>query len=351
MAWRQWGANGRRLGPCNGRGDKVNVMIGIFGAGSIGCYVGGMLAAAGNEVLFLARPEMALRLSGGMDLTSLDGAPARMNAPVFVEDVARLAHCKTILVCVKSMDTGAAGKALASVIVPGTVVVSLQNGIGNAAVLEAAVPHAAVIDAVVGFNVALLGERRFHRGTEGSIVLADTPGALELSALLNGSAIPADVSRDIRGIKWGKLLMNLNNAVNALSGLPLKAQLSNREHRVLLAGCIAEALAVMRKARITPARVGKVPPALMPGLLRLPDPVFRVLAAGMLKMDEEARSSMADDLMRGREPEIDFLQGEIVRLGKSLGMETPVNARVVASIRQLFADRKAAHSGAARRQQ
>ncbi|MCB1457310.1 MAG: 2-dehydropantoate 2-reductase [Nitratireductor sp.] len=313
------------------------MMIGIFGAGSIGCYLGGMLAAAGHEVVLLARPGVVADLADGMEITSLDGPPIRLRRLNLVETASALGGCKRILVCVKSMSTAEAAGELAPFIAPDTVVVSLQNGIHNAALLATALPTARVMDAMVAFNVARIGKDRFHRGTEGGIVLADQAGALELSAIFNGAGIPANVSRDIKGVKWGKLVMNLNNAVNALSGLPLKAQLSTREHRLLLADSIAEALAVMRKAGIKPARVGKVAPAMMPMLLRMPDPVFRLLAAGMLKIDEQARSSMADDLARGREPEIDYLQGEIVRLGSSLGVPTPVNEAIVARIRQLFA--------------
>ena len=315
-------------------------MIGIYGAGSIGCYLGGMLVANGEDVVFLARPNTAADLAGGMDITSLDAPPIHVRNLEFASSASDLAKCSTILVCVKSMDTVAAGEALAGIVAPGTIVVSLQNGISNAGLLSAALPQAQVIDAMVAFNVARKGGNGFHRGTEGGIVLADKPGALDLSAIFNSAGIATEVSREISSVKWGKLLMNLNNAVNALSGLPLRAQLSMRKHRLLLADSVAEALQVLRKAGIRPARIGKVAPAIMPFLLRLPDPVFRMLAAGMLKIDDQARSSMADDLDRGRKPEIDYLQGEIVRLGKSVGVPTPVNSEIVERIRREFASKK-----------
>ena len=137
-------------------------------------------------------------------------------------------------------------------------------------------------------------------------------------------------------MQWGKLLMNLNNALNVLSDLPLQQQLSDRDYRRVLALCISEALRCMDKAKIKPVRVGKVMPRFLPFALRLPNTLFHILAKGMLKMDPEARSSMWEDLQGGRQPEIDYLNGEVVKLGQQNGISTPVNSLVVAQVVQAF---------------
>ncbi|HSO48014.1 MAG TPA: ketopantoate reductase C-terminal domain-containing protein, partial [Rhizobiaceae bacterium] len=212
-----------------------------------------------------------------------------------------------------------------------------------AAALASALPGMKVLAGMVGFNIAQIGANRFHRGTEGEIAIADGKGALQAAAMLTAAGVPAMVRRDFEAVQWGKLLLNLNNAVNALSGLPLKRQLSDLRWRKVLAASMREALSVLDAARIRPARLGKVAPRYIPFVLELPDWLFLRLAATMLKVDDDARSSMAEDLERGRTPEIDWLNGEIARLGAANGVATPVNDAIIAMVRELFAGKPTRH--------
>ncbi|MCI5075026.1 2-dehydropantoate 2-reductase [Oricola sp.] len=313
--------------------------IGIFGAGSVGCYVGGMLAAAGLHVIFVGRETMAERLSGGIVLTRFDGLEQRA-APEdvsFSTDPSALRDCDVILVCVKSDATETAARALAKAARPDALVVSLQNGVSNAARLRDALAPRSVLAGMVGFNVAQIGSSRFHCGTEGEIVIEADPSAGSLVRHLNDAGVITEESAEIDAVQWGKLILNLNNAVNALSELPLKQQLARRAYRQVLAASIREALLVLREAGIRPAKVGKVGPALLPAVLNLPDWLFLRLAGSMLKLDDDATSSMAEDLARGRQPEIHWLNGEIVALGRKTGTATPVNERIVALVESVFA--------------
>lgn len=312
--------------------------FGIFGAGSIGCHVGGMLAAAGEEVVLVGRETMGERLAQGIVLTHFDGMErlAARNSFEFSSDPALLADCDVILLCMKSIATREAARTMAGIIRPDAIVVSLQNGISNAAVLRDHLGERTVLAGMVGFNVAQIGDNRFHRGTEGEIVLGTGDGASEIARQLNDAGIETAVSPEIEAIQWGKLLLNLNNAVNALSGLPLKQELSSRPYRQVLAASMREALGVLKAAGIRPAKVSKVGPAMIPVVLSLPDLLFARLAGSMLKMDDDATSSMAEDLARGREAEIDWLNGEIVALGRKTGVATPVNDRIVSLVKALF---------------
>ncbi len=313
--------------------------IGVFGAGSVGCFIGGMLAAAGNHPLLVGRPAMGARLAQGIVLTGHDGL-ARNAAPgsfMFSTEPSALAGCECVCVCVKSADTRMAAQSLVGVLQPGCLVVSLQNGITNPALLQELLPKTRVVAGMVGFNIAQSGTSRFHRGTDGDIILADKPGALALAGALIAAGIPTRIRRDMGAVQWGKLLLNLNNAVNALSGLPLKRQLADRLWRKVLAHSMREANAVLGAAGIRPAKLGKVSPRFIPAILELPDWLFTLVAASMLRIDDEARSSMAEDLEKGRQPEIDYLNGEIVGLGAMHGVSTPVNAAIIDEVRKLFA--------------
>jgi 2-dehydropantoate 2-reductase len=84
----------------------------------------------------------------------------------------------------------------------------------------------------------------------------------------------------------------------------------------------------MAAAGIEPARVAPLPPHWLPRLLALPNALFERIAARMLRIDVQARSSMADDLARGRPTEIDAFCGEVVRLARAHGLDAPLNAAI-----------------------
>ena len=212
--------------------------------------------------------------------------------------------------------------------------ISLQNGVGNLGRLKAALVNVNVVAGMVPFNVVNQGQGHFHCGTEGELYMQALPS--KLLEYFHKAGLPVKQVKDIEGVQWGKLLMNLNNALNVLSDKPLQQQLSDRQYRRVLALCIGEALQCMDKARIRPARVGKVMPRLLPFVLRLPDRIFQLLARGMLQVDPRARSSMWEDLQAQRQAEIDYLNGAIVALGKQVGIATPVNLKVVQQVNRAF---------------
>jgi len=306
----------------------------VAGAGSIGCFVGGQLAAAGRDVRFLARPRIAAELAAhGLTVTDREGGESRFppDRLAVATDPAILAAADVILVTVKSGATREIADRIREHAPAGAIVVSLQHGVDNAATRAEALPGREVIAGMVPFNVAALGEGRFHRGTSGTIVIDAKAAALAASLATPG--LPIDTHVDMRAVAWGKLLLNLNNALNALSGLPLKEQLSSRAWRRLFARCIDEALVALAAAGIEPAKVGTVGPRLIPAVLRLPNVLFRVVASAQIRIDPKARTSMADDLAQRRATEIDQLQGRVVALAAEQGTAAPLNRAVLARIK------------------
>jgi 2-dehydropantoate 2-reductase len=315
--------------------------IGIAGAGSIGCFVGGVLAAGGARVALLARPRVISEVEAhGLRSTSFEGFDQTIHADRFKlsENPAIFSDAGVVLVTVKSADTAEMADVLARHAPPEVVVVSLQNGVGNVTVLRNRLPGRRVLGGMVPFNVIALGNGRFHRATSGDIVIeqdeADTAEKLSVPGLTMRA------TGNIDGVQWGKLLLNLNNALNALANLPLRRQLGQRPWRRLFADQVAEGLAAIRAEGITPVSPTPVPLGMMPTLLRIPDGLFEVLLGRTMKIDPEARSSMWEDLQRGRRTEIDYLQGVITEIAERRGLHAPLSRRIVELIRQAEANGK-----------
>jgi 2-dehydropantoate 2-reductase len=314
--------------------------IGVAGAGSIGCFVGGVLSDAGRRVSLLARPRVIEEInSNGLRVTSFEGFDRLVaSSGLSLSDDPSIFHdAGVVLVTVKSTDTADVADLIARHAPSDAVVVSLQNGVGNISVLRERLGNR-VLAGMVPFNVIALGKGRFHRATSGDIVIEQDEAGT--AAQLSVPGLTMRPTGNIAGVQWGKLLLNLNNALNALSNLPLREQLAQRSWRALFADQMAEGLAAMKAEGIKPVASTPVPPALTPHLLRLPDAVFRLLLGRTMKIDPEARSSMWEDLQRGRRTEIDYLQGVIVRIAERHGLKVPLSERIVALIKRAEADGK-----------
>ncbi|MBN9218007.1 MAG: 2-dehydropantoate 2-reductase [Mesorhizobium sp.] len=314
----------------------------IAGAGSIGCYVGGCLALAGRQVALLARPRIgaAVRQSG-LRVSDLEGRDRLVKADAFeitADPAVALPGADVILVTVKSGATGEMAALIKAHASPDAIVISLQNGVDNADRLRAALGQRKVLAGMVPFNVVQSDlPLRVHRASEGKVMIED--GGADVAGFLNVEGLAVERHGDMKAVLWGKLLMNLNNALVALSGLPLATELADRRWRLILARQIDEALSAMKASGIEPTRIAGLRPALLPKVLRLPDWLFRLLARRMLAIDPEARSSMWDDLQRGRPTEIDDLQGAVLRLAESAGTPAPTVRRISALVREAEADR------------
>lgn len=301
----------------------------VYGAGTIGCYVGGRLAAAGADVVLVGRGRLAGQLAEhGLHLTDWRGADIRLS-PGDIDYRTVPTGGDLVLVTVKSAATAEAADQLARVLTPDAVVVSFQNGLRNASVLRDRLPGHTVLTGMVQFNVVNRGAGAFHEGVEGRLEVERHSALQPFLADFERAGLPIQLRDDMQSVQWAKLLLNLNNAINALSGLALRDELSQRAYRRCFAAAQREALRLLDAAGIRPAQLTRVPPHRLPAVLSLPDFVFSRAAKAMLAIDPLARASMCEDLDAGRPTEVDYLNGEVVRLGPA-----PVNARLVELIHE-----------------
>jgi 2-dehydropantoate 2-reductase len=290
--------------------------VAVFGAGAVGCYYGGMLARAGAPVALVGRPAQveALRREGAL-LFEAHGKTERVPVAASTEP-AGVAGADFVLFCVKSGDTEAGARAIAPHLARNATVVSLQNGVDNAARIRTLV-GAQVVAAVVYVGCQMAGPGHVRHMGRGDLVLdARGPAAM---ALFERAGVTCRASGNIDGDLWEKLIANsAYNALSALSRQPYGPILSSPWSRELMPRVVAEALAV---ARAEGVRVDE------DGLLE------RVLAIG--KAMPGQFSSTAQDIGLGKPTEIDALNGHIARRGAALGVATPVNRTLHALVKLL----------------
>jgi len=312
----------------------------VFGAGAVGGWIGGAWASAGLDVRLIGRESIAREIAEhGLTISDTSGqGPARaIHLPARTiecsTDPAACADADLILVTVKSTDTASAAEAIARHARADAILLSFQNGISNPDRLREKLPGTIVLTGMVPFNVVRLGRGRFTKTVAGELYAQDAAVTRAVQERLGRRPGAMKLVADMAPVAWSKLLVNLNNAVNALSGKPLLDQLKDRDYRRVVAASMDEALRAMKLAGIEPAKMGPVLPTALPKVLRLPNPLFAFFLKAQ-GIAPDARSSMADDFAAGRATEIDFLNGEVVALARSHGRDARVNAGIVQLVRE-----------------
>lgn len=314
-------------------GPDTPLRITVIGAGVVGCYLGGRLARYA-DVTLVGRPHVLDPIRAvGLTVESGEGVEDRLHVPAealtLAETPGAVRRSDVVLVCTKAGSTAAATAEFVPFLRPGSLVVGLQNGLHSADLIREGVDDTPVIAGVIPFNVARTGPATYRRTSAGEIRIAEHPLAAPLVRVMEEADLRVRATDDIQAVLHGKVLLNMNNAVQALSGLPLRTELLDRDLRRCVALCQAEANRVFTAAGVVSRVPIAVPAGMLPSVMRLPTPVFRRLARAVMRVDADGTSSMNDDLVRGRPTEIDILQGEVVRMGRYLGVETPACAHIV----------------------
>lgn len=311
--------------------------IGIYGAGSIGCYIGGRMVAAGHQVTFYCRERSYQKLSqNGLELSDLNGYHHKLTPDQLrlTTNLAEVLDTDLVMICVKSAATEQVASEIRSCdTLNKPSLISFQNGVSNVPRLKKMLPEWEIMEGMVPFNVAELKPSHFHQGSDGTLMIKKFVESNQLKIVLDAAKLQVEFRDDMLEVQWAKVLFNLNNSINALSGLTLRNQLTNRMYRKCLAQAQLETLRILKQANIQPAQLTPVPANIIPHILQLPNWLFKLISRKMLAIDPLARSSMQDDLNLGRTTEVDWINGEVVRLANTLGGNAPINSYFIEQIK------------------
>ncbi len=302
--------------------------IAVHGAGAVGCYYGAMLAEAGAPVTLIARPERARAIAANGLL--FDSAGRQRRIPIAAtDDVEAVRDAELVLFCVKSQDTDASAVRLAPLLADEAVLVSLQNGVGNAQALRDAGIDA--MASVVYVAASMPGPDHLAHAGRGDLVLGEIAGPLPgvarrpdrvawVAALCERAGIRCATPSDVRVELWMKLIINCcYNAISALGRARYGQMMALPPVRELMRGVVAECETIARADGI-----------------ELPDTeALYVMADRVGEAMTLATSSTSQDLERGRSTEIDALNGYVCRRGAALGIPTPLNNALFALVKLL----------------
>jgi 2-dehydropantoate 2-reductase len=289
--------------------------IAVVGAGAVGCYFGGVLARAGVPVTLIGRAYHVDAIK--RDGLFLERSDFQGYIPVQADThVEAVSDATIVLLSVKTIDTETAAAEIAPYLGFDTLLVSFQNGVDNVARIQRATGINA-IPAVVYVATAMTGPGRVKHSGRGDVVIGHLP---RLENILKAAGVPCRISNNVAGELWTKLVLNC--AYNAISALTHSRYLLLKENpliRDVMKQVIAEVAAVATGAGVSL-------------------PTVEELMEAALKLGEAmttATSSTEQDISRGRPTEIDSLNGYVARVGKQLGVPTPVNAALHALVKIL----------------
>jgi 2-dehydropantoate 2-reductase len=325
--------------------------IAIMGSGAIGCFLAARLIDCGHEVTLIGRPSaVSAIVEHGLLVRERDGRQRHYH-PRAVERLEETPEL--VLLAVKTQDVPQACRALLPVAARAPVVV-LQNGVRADGLAADLLDRQLLLGAVVLCAVSYTQPGEIEVQFPGWLILGEPSGPPKARtrtiARVVGEAMPTYLTRDLKRTRWTKLVFNLNNGICAATGLTLPEVGASPLGRRLSVRAMREGVAVAHAAGVrldhTPyglslgalrrspsvALVGLMQGALNLALESLPElAAMRVLGAASRSQLNRIplRGSTWQSIARGRPSEIEYLNGEIVRTGRMLGVETPYNTRLV----------------------
>ncbi|MFP4142566.1 MAG: ketopantoate reductase family protein [Thermoplasmata archaeon] len=294
----------------------------VMGAGAVGGYFGGKLALNGNDVSFIARGDhLEVLKKDGLKVESTVHEDFQISVKA-TDDPGEIGTVDLVLFTVKAYDTEQAGEQIRPLIGSDTTILSLQNGIDNEKILSEMYGEEKVVGGVAYILSRLKESGIIHHESLGRIEIGELDG--EVSERLNNikkifedSGIGCSITTDITKVLWRKLAFNCGlNAITALTESSLDVILNIKESREVFRSSIKEALKV----------------GIASGVEMDEDKIIEEL----MEISNEAgpmKSSMFYDRKKGKELELDPINGKIIEMGNDLGIETPVNKTLYGCLR------------------
>jgi 2-dehydropantoate 2-reductase len=304
--------------------------ISIIGAGAMGSLFGGKLASASNDVILydINKEHVAAINSSGLKIETLADGKTETVYPAATADPEDLKGSDVFIVFVKSTATEIVASTFKSFAGPDTIVITLQNGLGNEDILKKHFGASNTAAGVTSQGATFAGPGNIKHAGNGPTHLCmsdkNNNKLRPFIAELQKAGFEADVEENIESLVWSKLIVNVGiNGLTALTGLKNGQLLDYSETKELMKDMVLEAVEVAEALGIK---------------LTFDNPLETVYSVA--EKTGLNRSSMLQDFDRGSATEIDFINNAIVREGEKAGIAVPVNKTIAALVKTIDSGRK-----------
>lgn len=299
----------------------------IVGPGAMGCLFGAFLARSGQDVYFL---DKNARRAGEIERKGIlvEGISGRFVVRKIkaVTKTQTIGKAELIIIATKSYDTEEAIRRTVSLLDKESLILTLQNGLGNVEIMSKYVPQTQIIAGITAEGATLLANGHVRHAGRGETVMGmlqatgrrlqatsyrlQAAKLEEISQVFNNAGFETKITENVMSLIWSKLIINVGiNALTALTRLNNGRLIEFDATKKIMEEAVNEAVAVARKKKIK---------------LSYPDPLEKVQS--VCRATYGNVSSMLQDIVRRKRTEIDFINGAIVREGQKLGISTPVNS-------------------------
>lgn len=306
----------------------------IIGAGAVGSTLAAFFSGAGIPVTLLVRPSTLPEYQAVTDLRLSDANgkhDQRHFRPACIDTLVGNNPYQWVFMCCKQTELINVLNQVGANILPAATLVSCLNGTDAEGVIQQMLPDHQVESLTIMFNAQLRGRLQAHLTTKPIVEVGLKTSNLLPLLKLTGLSVAVSSSAAV----WGKLLINLNNALGALSHTTFKDMLCDPDLKVVYITLVDEAVEVYKAAGIKYTLPFPLPYSVYRQLILRGGPLPWYIAKLKNGLTEDAYPSMVADVLKGRETEIDSLNGKIVALGKRYDVTTPVNEKVVALVKAL----------------
>jgi len=292
----------------------------VFGAGSVGSFIGGLLSEKYDVTLLGRKHHMDAIEANGLRMT---GKTEKLVHPKVWHSLGDLKDIDLIILTVKAHNTATAMNDMVPYIRDDTIVLSLQNGLDNVETIRRMMKKDGhILSGITSHGIRRGDDGHIHHAGHGETVIGETvPSgrgfAERITEMFNSAGIQTRVTQNICGEMWAKAIVNAGiNPITAITGLSNGYLLKVPTLTALLERTCSEAIQVASAAKI-----------------RLPPCNIIEKTKDVARRTEENRSSMLQDIERGRRTEICSINGYIAEMGKRHGVDTPVNSTLTALVK------------------
>ncbi len=303
--------------------NKISTVT-VIGAGAVGSYFGGLLARAGCDVTLVARQDHVKAIQENGLYMECQSFQERVSVKTSTEYQA-IKNADLVLFCVKSPDTESVAIEIQPYLSKDTIILSLQNGVDNCERLKTVLLNP-VYPAVVYVATGMVGPGHVKHFGRGELVIGELEGGEAcldqlnvLQEFLNKGNVPCSISKNIKHDMWLKFLVNCSyNAISGIGQIEYGQMIQSAHINALIEQITKEFLSVAEKE----------------GINISPEQANSANEQSAKTMAKQ-KSSTAQDLMKFKKTEIDYLNGYILRRGLAHQIPTPANQSVYALVKML----------------